>query len=58
MGDSDANHEAFRVFVFAGVRLAGRIGVKKEPSAPHERLACIHLPVSSSTAMSRTRSQE
>jgi hypothetical protein len=34
-GDPDANDESLGVFVFAGVRVAGRIGVKKEPSAPH-----------------------
>jgi hypothetical protein len=46
-GDPDADHESFRVFVFAGVRLAGRIGMKKKPSAPQQRLAYIHLPISS-----------
>jgi hypothetical protein len=38
-----ANDEAFGVFVFAGVRLTCRVGVKKESTAPHVRLGCIHL---------------
>jgi hypothetical protein len=42
-GEADANNEPLGVFVFAGVRFAvGR--VQEEPSAPHLRLACIHLP--------------
>jgi hypothetical protein len=45
--DLDSNNEPFRVFVFAGVGFTGRIGVKKESSAPHQRLAYIHLPISS-----------
>jgi hypothetical protein len=46
VGDSDANDESLRVFVFAGVRFPGRIGVKKKPSAPQLRLAYIHLRIS------------
>jgi hypothetical protein len=42
VGNSDANDESFRVLEFAALRFAvGR--VKKKPSVPRTRLACIHL---------------
>jgi hypothetical protein len=45
-GEADANDEPLGVFVFAGVRFAlGR--VQEESSAPHLRLAYIHLQNSS-----------
>jgi hypothetical protein len=40
--DANANGEAFRVFVFAGVRFTVR-GVKEETSPPQPRLVIIHL---------------
>ena len=42
-GHSDANNEPLRVLELAGFTLAGRVGVKKKPSSPHARLACMHL---------------
>jgi hypothetical protein len=42
MSDAHANDDAFRVFVLDGVGLAVR-RMKKKASAPHSRLACIHL---------------
>jgi hypothetical protein len=42
----DSDDEPFGILVFSGVRLAGRIGVQEESSAPHARLACIHLQTS------------
>jgi hypothetical protein len=43
--EADADDEPLGVFVFAGVRFAvGR--VQEEPSAPHLRLAYIHLQTS------------
>jgi hypothetical protein len=33
--------------VFGGVVIANRFGMKEKPSAPHTRLACIHLLASS-----------
>jgi hypothetical protein len=44
---SNSDDESFGILVFSGVRLAGRIGVQEEPSAPHARLVCIHLQTSS-----------
>jgi hypothetical protein len=41
--DPDADDETFGVFHFAGVGLAGGIGMKEKASAPHARLVCIHL---------------
>jgi hypothetical protein len=40
--DADANDDAFGIFVLDCVGLAVR-GMKEKPSAPHSRLACIHL---------------
>jgi hypothetical protein len=56
--DPDANHETFRVLVLASVLLACRIGMKKKPSAPHERLAYIHLRISSLPLVGRTFKKE
>jgi hypothetical protein len=41
-GETDANREPFGVLVFAGVGFAVRRG-QEESSAPHLRLAYIHL---------------
>ena len=41
--DPEANDESFWILMFAGVGLASRIGVQEKPSAPHMRLAFIHL---------------
>jgi dTDP-glucose pyrophosphorylase len=40
--DADADDDAFGIFVLDRVGLAVR-GMKEKPSAPHSRLACIHL---------------
>jgi hypothetical protein len=43
--DPDPNDEPFRVFEFGGFGLAGCFGVEEKPSAPHTRLAYIHLQI-------------
>jgi hypothetical protein len=42
-GDLDANCDTFGIFVLTGFRLTAIGGVKEETSAPHMRLAYIHL---------------
>jgi predicted dinucleotide-binding enzyme len=46
-GDADANAESLGILVFTGVRLVAVGGVQEETSAPHVRLAYIHLQTSS-----------
>jgi hypothetical protein len=50
---SDANGNAFGVFVLARVGFAG-IGVEEESSAPHTRLGYVHLRISFIDTVSAT----
>jgi len=44
--NSDSDDESFRVFELADFRVTGRLGVQEKPTAPHVRLACMHLQTS------------
>jgi len=55
--DPEADDETFGVFVFAGIRLACRIRVKKESTAPYAPLGCIHLQISSRTIIGRNHEE-
>jgi hypothetical protein len=46
-GSADANAKPFGVLVFAGVGFVAVGGMQEKPSAPHSRLAYIHLQASS-----------
>src|SRR5207245_9111869 len=47
--DPETDDEAFWILVFAGLGLAGRFGMQEKSSAPHARLAYVHLQSSSLT---------
>ena len=46
VGNVKPDLETFGVLLFGRVMLAGRVGVKKEPSVPRSRLTYIHLVTS------------